>query len=55
VQTVIEATAMENRWKSLQNRPGTNRDTIVFYKDMRFWLIVLMLAAFFAFTLVRFP
>jgi hypothetical protein len=47
---------MENRWKGLPTgRHGSNRDSLVFYKDMRFWLILLMLAAFFAFTLLRFP
>ncbi len=40
---------MENRWK------GSERDTQVFYKDMRFWLIVCMMIAFFVFTLIRYP
>lgn len=47
---------MENRWKGLQgSRHESNRESHVFYKDMRFWLILLMLAAFFVFTLMRFP
>jgi hypothetical protein len=54
-ETVIAGT-MENRWKGLPaGRRGTHRESVVFYKDMRFWLILLMLIAFFAFTLLRFP
>jgi hypothetical protein len=33
----------------------TDKDTQVFYKDLRFWLVVLMLTAFLVFTLVQFP
>ncbi|MDX1407356.1 MAG: hypothetical protein R3330_04465 [Saprospiraceae bacterium] len=40
---------MNNQWK----RP--DKDTEVFYKDMRFWLILLLLLAFLVFTLVRYP
>jgi len=47
---------MENQWKGLPaDRRGSNKEGLVFYKDMRFWLILLMLAAFLAFTLMRFP
>jgi hypothetical protein len=54
--TVVDKTAMENRWKGVPaGKRGTEREALVFYKDMRFWLILLMLAAFFVFTLVRFP
>jgi hypothetical protein len=55
-EIVTVRTAMENHWKGMPaDRRGSNKDGLVFYKDMRFWLILLMLAAFFAFTLVRFP
>lgn len=58
---------MEDRWKGLPSHrrqdyltPGSGkhdpeREGHVFYRDMRFWLILLMLAAFFAFTLIQFP
>jgi hypothetical protein len=57
---------MEDRWNELSAsrrakvRPenghaGSGRESLVFYKDLRFWLILIMLSAFFAFTLVRFP
>ena len=56
-ETVILGTAMEERWKSLQtDQQGHDREEgLVFYKDMRFWLILLMLVAFFTFTLIGFP
>lgn len=61
-ETVVVGTAMEDRWKSLRttsgHRPeesGPSRSDLVFYRDMRFWLIVVMLVAFFVFTLLRFP
>ena len=65
-ETAIAGIVMEDRWNDLSanrraklrpetGQSGSGRDGLVFYKDMRFWLIVLMLAAFLAFTLVRFP
>lgn len=40
---------MDNHWKR------TDQETQIFYKDMRFWLILVMLAAFLVFILVRYP
>jgi hypothetical protein len=55
-ESVIVRTAMENSWKDLHDDgQRTKRHSLVFYRDMRFWLILLMLAAFFIFTLIRFP
>lgn len=39
----------ENSWNMAE------KDTQIFYKDMRFWLVLLMITAFLAFTLVQFP
>ena len=58
-ETVVVGTAMEDRWNTTSgHRPeesGPSRSDLVFYRDMRFWLIVVMLVAFFVFTLLRFP
>ena len=56
-EPVLLGTTMEERWKSLQTKHnGPDREqSHAFYRDMRFWLILLMLVAFFAFTLIGFP
>lgn len=60
-ESFIVGTNMEDRWKGQKlwppetGRGGADREGLVFYKDMRFWLILLMMAAFFAFTLIEFP
>jgi hypothetical protein len=55
-ESAIVGTDMDNHWKQIHSgRHSTHKDSLVFYKDMRFWLILLMLAAFFIFTLMRFP
>lgn len=61
-ESAVIGTAMEDRWKGLSASSGRrpsehkpNDERLVFYKDMRFWLILLMMVAFFVFTLIRFP
>jgi hypothetical protein len=62
-EIVVVGTTMEDRWKGLHTPssghkskgPDSTPEQLVFYRDMRFWLIVMMLIAFFAFTLIRFP
>lgn len=39
----------ENFWKMAE------KDSRIFYKDMRFWLVLLLLTAFLVFTLIKFP
>lgn len=47
---------MEHRWRELPTeRQQGGKDHLVFYRDVRFWLILAMLAAFLTFTLIRFP
>lgn len=38
-----------------QDTDRTKENGLEFYKDMRFWLIIAMLAAFLTFIFVRYP
>ncbi len=51
---------MENRSEIMIDELGkslfmSEKKTVAFYKDMRFWLVLLMLAVFLAFILVSYP
>jgi len=38
-----------------QDTDSTKQQDLEFYKDVRFWLIIAMLAAFLAFIFVKYP
>lgn len=49
-RTIIEhAAGMRQDWNSPE------KDSPVFYRDMRFWLILAMLSAFLVFILIQYP